>query len=118
MISYISVGILLVISLLIVPVALLLGKFFRPDRFEITKLEPYECGIEVKDSPKGKISVHFYVVALVFLIFDVETIFLFPWAVAFDKLGLFGVFEIGLFLFILIIAYLYAYFKGALKWEE
>jgi len=116
--SYIAVGFLFVIALLMVPVTMILGRFFRPSRFEISKLEPYECGIEIKDAPKGRISVHFYIVAVVFLVFDVETVFLFPWAVAFDKLGMFGFIEVGIFLLLLIAAYIYAYLKGALRWEE
>lgn len=116
--SYIAIGFLFIIGLLMVPVTMILGKFFRPSRFEISKLEPYECGIDIKDSPKGKISVHFYIVAVVFLVFDVETVFLFPWAVAFDKLGLFGFIEVGIFLLLLIVAYIYAWLKGALRWEE
>ena len=116
--SYIAVGYLLIIALLMVPITMILGKFFRPSRFEVTKLEPYECGIEIKDAPKGRFSVHFYIVAVVFLVFDVETVFLFPWAVAFDKLGLFGFIEVGIFLLLLIAAYIYAYLKGALRWEE
>ncbi len=116
--SYLGIGILFVIAIIIVPFTMVLGKLFRPQKFEISKLEPFECGIEVKDVPQGKTSVHFYIVALVFLVFDVETVFLFPWAVAFDKLGLFGFFEVGIFLLLLIAAYIYAYLKGALKWEE
>lgn len=116
--SYLPLGILLLISLIIVPATMIIGRFIRPQRFELSKLQPYECGIEVTDSPRGKISVHFYIVALVFLVFDVETVFLFPWAVAFDKLGLFGFIEVGIFLVLLIVAYIYAWLKGALRWEE
>lgn len=116
--SYLLIGVIFVFALLMVPVTMLLGKFFRPNRFEISKLEPYECGIDIKEPPKGKFSVHFYIVAVVFLVFDVETIFLFPWAVSFDILGLFGFLEVGFFLLLLIAAYIYAYLKGALRWEE
>jgi NADH-quinone oxidoreductase subunit A len=64
------------------------------------------------------VSVHFYLVAVVFLVFDVETVFLLPWAVAFNKLGLFGVVEVFIFLVLLIAAYLYALMKGVLRWEK
>jgi NADH-quinone oxidoreductase subunit A len=118
MASYLPLGILLIIALIIVPMTMAIGKFLRPKRFEISKLQPYECGIEITDSPKGNMSVHFYIVAVVFLVFDVETVFLFPWALAFDKLGLFGFIEVGIFLLLLIAAYIYAWLKGALRWEE
>jgi len=118
MASYLPLGILLLIALIIVPMTMVIGRFLRPQRFELSKLQPYECGIEVTESPRGRMSVHFYIVAVVFLVFDVETIFLFPWAVAFDKLGLFGFIEVGIFLVLLIVAYVYAWLKGALRWEE
>lgn len=118
MASYLPLGILLLIALIIVPMTMVIGRFLRPQRFELSKLQPYECGIEVTESPRGRMSVHFYIVAVVFLVFDVETIFLFPWAVAFDKLGLFGFIEVGIFLVLLIVAYIYAWLKGALRWEE
>ena len=118
MLAYLPIGLFLAICLIIVPAAMVAGAFIRPKRFDYVKLQPYECGIEVKEAPRGNFSVHFYLVAVVFLVFDVETIFLFPWAVAFDKLGLFGVIEVFVFLALLVIAYLYAWLKGALRWEE
>ncbi|MEW5765644.1 MAG: NADH-quinone oxidoreductase subunit A [Acidobacteriota bacterium] len=116
--AYLPVGIFLALALAIVPLTMVLGRFIRPRRYNAVKAEPYECGIEVKEAPPGKISVHFYLVAVVFLVFDVETIFLLPWAVAFDKLGLFGLIEVFVFLALLIAAYVYAWLKGALRWEE
>lgn len=118
MLAYLPIGLFLAICLIIVPAAMVVGAFIRPRRFDYVKLQPYECGIEVKEAPRGNFSVHFYLVAVVFLVFDVETVFLFPWAVAFDKLGLFGVIEVFVFLALLVIAYLYAWLKGALRWEE
>jgi NADH-quinone oxidoreductase subunit A len=116
--AYLPIGIFLAIALIIVPAAMIAGSLIRPKRFDVTKLQPYECGIEVKEPPRGNFSVHFYLVAVVFLVFDVETVFLFPWAVAFDKLGLFGVVEVFVFLALLVVAYIYAWQKGALRWEE
>ncbi len=118
MMAYLPIGIFLAIALLIVPLTMVIGAFLRPKRFDYVKLQPYECGIDIKEPPRGNFSVHFYIVAVVFLVFDVETIFLFPWAVAFDKLGLFGVVEVFVFLALLIAAYLYAWIKGALRWES
>jgi NADH-quinone oxidoreductase subunit A len=116
--AYLPIGIFLGIAVLIVPLTMALGWLFRPKRYDAVKLQPYECGLDVRESPRGKLSVHFYLVAVVFLVFDVETIFLLPWAVAFDKLGLFGFVEVGVFLVLLLAAYAYAWMKGALRWEE
>jgi len=118
MTSYLPIGIFLVIAVLFVPATMILGWFLRPKRPTLSKMQPYECGIDVRESPQGKVSIHFYLVAVVFLVFDVETIFLFPWAVAFDWLGLFGFIEVMVFLALLIAAYVYAWMKGALRWEE
>ncbi len=118
MLSYLPIGIFVAIALAIVPLTMSLGWLLRPKRYDPVKLEPYECGIEVHDSPRGKVSVHFYLVAVVFLVFDVETIFLLPWAVAFDRLKLFGFVEVVVFLVLLIAAYVYVWMKGALRWEE
>ncbi len=118
MLSYLPVGIFLGIAIVIVPAAMILGWFIRPKRYDAVKLQPYECGIDVKESPAGRVSVHFYLVAVVFLVFDVETIFLLPWAVAFDKLGLFGLVEVFIFLALLFAVYIYAAMKGVLRWEK
>ena len=118
MLSYLPIGIFLAIALAIVPGVMVLGWFVRPRKYDPVKMAPYECGIEVHDAPKGKVSVHFYLVAVVFLVFDVETIFLLPWAVSFDRLKLFGFIEVVLFLALLVAAYVYVWMKGALRWEE
>lgn len=97
---------------------LLLGfaRMLRPNRPEAVKLENYECGIESDPEVRGRYSVHFYILAVLFVVFDVETIFLFPWAVRFEMLGLFGLIEMAVFLLILGVAYVYAWRKGALQW--
>ena len=81
-----------------------------------TKLTPYECGIPAAEYPWSNINVRFYIFAILFLIFDVEAVFMFPWAVVFSKIGLFGFVEMMLFIFILLIGYYYAWKKGALEW--
>ncbi len=118
MASYIPIGIFFLIALLIVPATMLIGWVLRPRRPTLTKMQPYECGIDVREPPRGRISIHFFIVAVVFLVFDVETIFLFPWALAFDSLGWFGFIEVMVFMALLIAAYAYAWMKGALRWEE
>ena len=114
--AYIPVIIFLVLATLFPVVALLAAKLVRPDSPFAAKLRPYECGIEPESDARGRYTVRFYIVAILFVIFDVETIFLFPWAVQFRALGLFGLIEMGIFLAILIVAYIWIYKKGALEW--
>ena len=114
--EYIPVIIFLIIATLFPVVTLLAAKLVRPDAPFKAKLLPYECGIDPKSDSRGRYTVRFYIVAILFVIFDVETIFLFPWAVQFKMLGLFGLVEMGVFLAILIVAYIWVYKKGALEW--
>jgi|TARA_B100002003_G_C14052873_1_gene507015 NADH-quinone oxidoreductase subunit A len=96
---------------------LLAGQLIRPSgRDQEGKLEPYECGVEPVRDARQRFSVRFYIVAMLFLIFDVETIFLFPWAVQFRQLALFGFIEMVIFIAILLFGYAYAWKRGALEW--
>jgi NADH-quinone oxidoreductase subunit A len=98
-------------------VALGLFKYIRPDSRAVgAKLKPYECGVPPEGDARGRYSVRFYIVAMLFVIFDVETIFLFPWAIQFKVLGLFGLVSMFVFLGILIVGYVWLYKKGALDW--
>lgn len=81
------------------------------------KLSPYECGVQPVGDARGKFSVKFYLIAILFIIFDIEVVFLYPWAVIYRKLKLFGLMEMGVFLLILLVGYYYLIKKGALKWE-
>lgn len=90
--------------------------FLAPFRPSQRKQEPYECGEIVQGQPWIKFHVRYYIFALLFLIFDVETAFLFPWAVIFKKLGLFGLIEMFIFISILFVALAWPWRKGALKW--
>ena len=83
---------------ILIPVTLLAAKLVRPDNPSKTKLMPYECGIDPVDSSRGRYTVRYYIVAILFVVFDVETIFLFPWAVQFKALGVFGLIEMLIFL--------------------
>lgn len=87
-----------------------------PSKYNKIKLEPYECGIETVGDARDRYSVRYYLVAMLFVIFDIETVFLFPWAVILEKLGIFGLIEMAVFLGILIVGYVYAWRKGALEW--
>ncbi len=115
--QYIPLLVFLVIALLFPLVTLAIAKLVRPSKYNKSKLSPYECGIVPETEARENFHVRYYVVAVVFLIFDVETIFLYPWAVRYDFLGLFGFVEMGIFLVILILGYIYAWKKGALEWE-
>jgi len=97
-------------------VVLALAKLVRPAAPISTKLEAYECGIRSASDSRGRYTVRFYIVAILFVIFDVETIFLIPWAVRFKRLGWFGVAEVAVFLAILIVGYVWAWKKGAFEW--
>ncbi|MDH5509393.1 MAG: NADH-quinone oxidoreductase subunit A [Nitrospinota bacterium] len=81
------------------------------------KMEPFECGENQIVSPKRRFSVRFYLVAMMFIIFDIEAVFLFPWAVVFQPLGLFGFVEMMIFIAILTVGLVYVWKKGALEWE-
>ena len=100
------------------PIATLaIAKFVRPTPPQSAeKLMPYECGITPESDARGRYTVRFYIIAILFVIFDVETVFLYPWAVRYRQLGWFGVAEVGVFLAILFIGYIWAYKKGALEW--
>jgi NADH-quinone oxidoreductase subunit A len=95
---------------------LLLAKILRPSAPSRIKLEAYECGIRAASGSRGRYTVRYYIIAILFVIFDVETIFLYPWAVRYRQLGWFGVVEVAVFLCILFLGYIWAYKKGALEW--
>jgi NADH-quinone oxidoreductase subunit A len=114
--GYVPIFIFLGIAILFPVVAILAAKLIRPSSPFATKLEAYECGIKAASDSRGRYTVRFYIIAILFVIFDVETIFLFPWAVRYRTLGWFGVAEVAVFLGILIVGYIWAYKKGALDW--
>jgi len=114
--GYIPIVIFFLIAVL-VPVALLgVSRLLQRRVFDRDKLMPYECGIDPIGDARERISVRFYMVAMLFLIFDVETIFLFPWAVIYDRLALFGLVEMLVFIGFLVVGYYYAWRKGAFEW--
>lgn len=115
--EYLPIVVLAVLSLLFAVGSLAASALLRPDRPTPAKLSPYECGIEPERVPKGeRFSVKFYVVAMLFIIFDIETIFLFPWAVSFRSLGLFGLIEMAIFIALVFVAYVYIWRKGGFEW--
>ena len=114
--NYVPIFIFIALVGVMLPVTLLAAKLVRPDNPNKTKLMPYECGIDPIDSARGRYTVRYYIIAILFVVFDVETIFLSPWAVKFKAFGLFGLIEMLIFLTILIVGYIWVWKKGALEW--
>lgn len=114
--NYVPIFLFVALILVLLPLTLLAAKLVRPDNPHKTKLMPYECGIDPISDSRGRYTVRYYIIAILFVVFDVETIFLFPWAVQFKALGLFGLIEILIFLAILIVGYIWVWKKGALEW--
>ncbi len=96
---------------------LLFGYLLRPQRPYKQKLMPYESGIDPVGEPRVRFAIRYYVIAMLFVVFDVEAVFLYPWAVVFDKLGLFAFLEMMIFIVILLVGYVYAWGKDAFTWE-
>ena len=111
LVVFIGIALIIGLGLLVVP---FLVAYKQPDP---EKLSAYECGFNAFDDARMKFDVRFYLVAILFIIFDIEVSFLFPWAVAFGKLGLFGFWSMMLFLGVLTIGFVYEWKKGALEWE-
>ena len=97
--------------------ALLIGYLFRLKKPYFEKLLPYESGINPKGEPRTRFAIGFYVIAMLFVVFDVEAIFIYPWAVVFDKMGIFAFIEMVIFIGILLIGYVYAWRKDAFVWD-
>jgi NADH-quinone oxidoreductase subunit A len=100
-------------------VTVVLGALTGPKRYNRAKVEAYECGIEPTPQPVGggRFPVKYYLTAMLFIIFDIEIIFLYPWAVAFDHLGAFGLVEMVLFIVAVLVAYAYVWRRGGLEWD-
>ena len=113
--GYIPIILFFLIAVLLPVVLLAVSRLVQRRVFEREKLMPYECGVDPIGDARDRFSVRFYIVAMLFLIFDVETIFLFPWAVIYDRLAVFGLVEMLLFIGILVVGYYYAWRKGALE---
>ena len=115
--EYLPILIFLGISAGIGAVLLLLGFLIGRGQKDEQKLSPYECGFEAFDDSRMKFDVRYYLVAILFIIFDLEIAFLFPWAVSLDAVGKFGLIAMALFLAILVVGFIYEWKKGALEWD-
>ncbi len=114
---YFSVLLLLIIAVGMSVGFVFLSQALGPKRYERIKYSVYECGVDPFTSASVRVSVKFYLVALLFILFDLETAFLYPWAVLFRDLGLFGFLEMAIFVGILLVGLIYAWKKGALDWQ-
>ena len=114
--DYIPIAIFVVVATGFALFTLVVSGLISSEKYNKVKFEPYECGIEPITGARERYSIRYYLVAMLFVIFDVETVFMFPWAVIFDKLLLFGLIEMLVFIFILVVGYYYAWQKGALEW--
>ena len=116
--NYIPVLIFISIGLFVGVAMITLGGFvLAPRKPNAEKNSPYECGFSAFEDARLKFDVRFYLVAILFIIFDLEIAFLFPWAIVLEDVGLFGILAMGMFLGILVIGFIYEWKKGALEWE-
>lgn len=119
--NYVPILVFLAVStglgLILITVGLTLGRWASKGKADAEKNSPYECGFEAFEDARMKFDVRYYLVAILFIIFDLEIAFLFPWAISLDSIGAFGFIAMALFLGILVIGFIYEWKKGALEWE-
>lgn len=115
--NYFSILVFLAIGFIFGVVPILLGWFFAPNKPYAEKKSPYECGFNVFEDARLPFDVRYYLVAILFIIFDLETAFLFPWAVSLRNIGIFGLVSMLIFLSLLIVGFIFEWKKGALEWE-
>ena len=115
--SYVPILVFAMVSAAFIAVMLLVAKLVRHPTTGSTSTDPYECGNEPESlALEHRFSIRYYLIAVLFVVFDVETVFLYPWAVMFDELALFGFIEMLVFLVILLVGYAYVWRRGALQW--
>jgi NADH-quinone oxidoreductase subunit A len=116
---YVPIISLLILASLFAVGSVVASSMIGPKRYNRAKLDSYECGIQPTPQPigGGKFPVKYYITAMLFIVFDIEIIFLFPWAVAFDQMGLFGLVEMVLFIATVFVAYVYVWRRGGLEWD-
>jgi len=117
LLNYLPILILILLAALFAGGSILISAFLGPRRPTPEKLSPYECGIEPVGAARQQFSVKFYFVAMLFIIFDMEIVFLYPWAVVYRQLKFFGLAAMGTFLLTLLVGYFYIWKKGGLEWD-
>ena len=115
--EYFPILLFIIVGVAVGVVPMVLGKLLAPNRPDPEKLSPYECGFEAFEDARMKFDVRYYLVAILFILFDLEIAFLFPWAVVINEIGPAGFFAMMLFLAILVVGFIYEWMKGALEWE-
>lgn len=115
--SYLPIFLFLVVNVAVAALIIMLSTLLAKMRPTAQKLLPYECGMDPFGSARKRFSVKFFVIAMLFIIFDIEAVFLYPWAVVFKDLRFFGLMEMVIFIAILLLGLFYAWRKGALEWE-
>ncbi|MBI5352714.1 MAG: NADH-quinone oxidoreductase subunit A [Chloroflexi bacterium] len=117
LLEYIAIAVMIAVATVIAVIAIGLGELFGPRKSSDAKSMPYESGMNPYGEGTRRMPVRFYLIAVLFILFDIEVVFFLPWAIAFRKLGIFGLLEMVVFIVILLIGYVYAWKKGALEWE-
>ncbi len=115
--EYLPIFIFFVVAVGFALVTLFLSAIFGKRKITPQKMIPYECGMDPIGEARKRFSVRFYIVAMLFIVFDIEAVFLYPWAVIFRDLKIFGLAEMGVFIAILLVGFVYVWRKGALEWE-
>jgi len=115
--EYLPIFIFFIVAVGFALVTLFLSAIFGKRKMTPQKMIPYECGMDPIGEARKRFSVRFYIVAMLFIVFDIEAVFLFPWAVIFRDLKVFGLAEMGVFIAILLVGFVYVWKKGALEWE-
>ncbi|MCE1227062.1 MAG: NADH-quinone oxidoreductase subunit A [Geobacteraceae bacterium] len=115
--TYLPIMLLILVALAFGLGSVVFSSLIGQKKFSKVKMAPYECGCEPIGTARERFPIKFYLIAMLFILFDIEAVFLYPWAVLYKKLGVFGLVEMGLFVVILFVGYIYVWKKGALEWE-
>ena len=115
--QYFPILLFIVVGLVLGGILLTVGLIVSPNRPDPRKLSPYECGFEAFEDARMKFDVRYYLVAILFILFDLEIAFLFPWAIVLPEIGEFGFWAMMIFLLILVVGFIYEWKKGALEWD-
>jgi NADH-quinone oxidoreductase subunit A len=117
LLEYVAIAAFILVTVVVGAIAIILGTLFGPRKKSVVKSMPYESGMNPIGPGTRRLPVRFYLIAVLFILFDIETVFFLPWAIVFRQLGLFGLVEMAVFIAILLVGYFYAWKKGALEWD-
>src|SRR3989304_5147714 len=117
MLEYVAIALMIALATIVALIAIGLGTLFGPRKQSEAKSMPYESGMNPYGEGTRRMPIRFYLIAVLFILFDIEVVFFLPWAVVFRQLGLFGLIEMFIFILILLVGYVYAWKKGALEWD-